>query len=95
MIETFMTAMALIGCVTSLVVTMFAITIAVSFIDGLIDKKRWQYKVKHRFDKTPIAKCYCVDCQSYDNESQKCYQHDWYVADDWFCWNANPRRAEE
>lgn len=26
---------------------------------------KWAYKYKHRFDKEPIAPCYCKDCMNY------------------------------
>lgn len=54
-------------------------------------RKRKEYEYKHRFDKSPVAECYCVDCWYRDNENSKCGRHDeLYVADDWFCKDAMP-----
>ena len=57
---------------------------------------KWAYKVKHRFDKPPTAKCYCIDCVRHNNENQKCYKFDgWRTADSWFCWDAEPRKKDD
>ena len=53
-------------------------------------RKRKEYEDKHRFDKSPTAECYCVDCWYRDNENSKCRRHQLYVADDWFCKDAMP-----
>ena len=53
-------------------------------------RKRKEYEYKHRFDKSPTAECYCVDCWYRDNENSKCRRHQLYVADDWFCKDAMP-----
>ena len=53
-------------------------------------RKRKEYEYKHRFDKSPVAECYCVDCWYRDNENSKCRRHELYVADDWFCKDAMP-----
>lgn len=68
------------------------------FISKLINKLRWKYKYKHRFDKPPIAKCYCKDCRHYSGNiglgwsaNDLCTMHaGWHVAKNWFCWNAEP-----
>ena len=37
-----------------------------------------------------LAKCYCKDCYYYDDG--RCFKHDgWYTAEDWFCWEAEPK----
>lgn len=80
----------------------FLIVIAVFLVIGmymgfreLIDRWKYNYRVKHRFDKPPTAKCYCVDCKLHCNESQECYKFDgWRTADNWFCWDAEPREKE-
>lgn len=68
------------------------------FIKSCIDSFLWNYKFKHRFDKPPMAKCYCKDCANYgkngryhDSTDNRCFAHaGWYVAENWFCWNATP-----
>lgn len=57
---------------------------------------KYDYRVKHRFDKPPTAKCYCRDCKRHDPESGRCYKFkDWLTADCWFCWDAEPRKKED
>ena len=53
-------------------------------------KKRKEYEYKHRFDKPPIAECYCVDCWYRDNEKSSCRRYGLCTADDWFCKEAMP-----
>lgn len=74
--------------------------IAIAVIGLLISKikekvrdKRFEHMQKHRFDKPPIAKCYCIDCECHNNENNHCYKFDgWNTADSWFCWDAEPRK---
>ena len=62
----------------------------------LIDYLKRRYEIKHRFDKPPTAKCYCKDCVRHSDASKRCYKFDgWYTADEWFCWDAEPRKKEE
>lgn len=65
-------------------------------IKDLIDYLKRQYQYKHRFDKPPTAACYCKDCKRHGTEQHKnanrCYKFEgWYTADEWFCWDAEPR----
>lgn len=55
-----------------------------------IRMKLKEYKYKHRFNKSPTAECYCVDCWYRDKETNKCRRYELYVADDWFCKDAMP-----
>ena len=48
-------------------------------------------RIKHRFDKPPTAKCYCIDCKYHDNETGRCGGFGEFIADDRFCWKADPR----
>ena len=60
-------------------------------VRGMLRKRRKEYEYKHRFDKSPTAECYCIDCWYRDNENSKCGRHDeLYVEDDWFCKDAMP-----
>ena len=60
----------------------------------------WVYQCKHRFNKPPLAKCYCKDCEEWHPHSPQategiCWAHaSWHTADNWFCWNAKPREKE-
>lgn len=65
-------------------------------ICDLISRKKWEHKYKHRFDKPPTAKCYCIDCTYFGkncraSDPNACMSHTgWRVAEDWFCWSAYP-----
>lgn len=67
------------------------------FICEKIKILRTEYKIKHKFDKPPAAKCYCKDCLCYNDEDAIAsgYGHCGYlgldVDDDWFCWRAMPK----
>lgn len=57
-----------------------------------ISKAKWKYLYKHRFDKPPIAECYCKDCKKHDFKTNRCYKFEGvYTADNWFCWDAEPK----
>lgn len=92
--------LALLGALTLILFVGLIIISVVAGIRELIDTMKHKYRIKHRFDKPPTAKCYCVDCQYHDKENGICYRFngDSYVAyttaDNWFCWEANPRRKE-
>ena len=61
-----------------------------------IHRLKYNYRVKHRFDKPPTAKCYCRDCKRHDPKSGRCYKFkEWHTADCWFCWDAEPNRKED
>ena len=61
----------------------------------LVFRIRRNYEIKHRFDKPPTAKCYCIDCVRHNNETQQCYKFSgWRTAGSWFCWDAEPRKKE-
>ena len=81
------TIIAVVGCFG-----MFAIE---AIKDAIHNAKR-HYQYKHRFDKPPTAKCYCVDCWYHDNETGRCcgFHDDTYrsTADNWFCYHAEPRK---
>lgn len=62
--------------------------------DFVYERKR-QYKIKHRFDKPPIAKCYCIDCiNRRDDGSCSLHLKIARDIDDWFCKEATPIRGD-
>ena len=70
-------------------------------IKKLVGKIIYIYKYKHRFNKRPLAKCYCKDCENWHPHSPqategKCWGHPYVAttADNWFCWDAEPRDHE-
>ena len=85
------------GIVFVLVVLMLVITMLKDFVVDTIRNLKWKYKYKHRFDKPPLAKCYCKDCRYYISKGNcgGCATHvGWKVADNWFCWSAEPKRYD-
>lgn len=38
-----------------------------------------------------MATCFCRDCLHHSTETNQCYKFNWHTADNWFCWNAEPR----
>lgn len=82
-----------IGMIASICILSFIGIVAYGFVRTCIDKARRKYRYKHRFDKPPTAKCYCIDCRYWDRETGRCYRFpgDLYTADIWFCWKAEPR----
>ena len=81
-----------VGFFTFLGVVFLALLIAsiAATVEETIRMNLKEYKYKHRFNKSPTAECYCVDCWYRDNENSKCRRYELYVADDWFCKDAMP-----
>ena len=88
--------LALIGAVASLAIIGCMLAFAWMYLLEFIDEVKHKYRYKHRFDKPPTAKCYCIDCKYHDNKDGLCSNLDYlYTADSWFCCNADPRKKEE
>lgn len=83
------------GGATIIMIGVFVISWLVNTIPDHIRKWKRKYKIKHRFDKLPTAKCYCIDCVYHENENGKCYllsqERDYYTNDMSFCFGAKPR----
>lgn len=64
-------------------------------IKHAINKICLVHKQKHRFDKPPTAKCYCIDCANKiyitSSKCNECPITGRYVADEWFCSDARPK----
>lgn len=93
-----MSFFTLFGIISSIIVLitiiMFIIMNAYYFIVEKIEELKYDYKTKHRFDKPPLAKCYCKDCK-YHGYNGKCYSFtERYTADNWFCNEAERKRVE-
>ena len=62
-----------------------------------INELIYKYKYKHRFDKPPLAKCYCKDCKKWNPDTVAC--NDGYnsrlMGPAWFCCFADPIDLEE
>ena len=79
-----------IGGIATTISAGFVIIVLIDFIEESARNLMLKYKQKHRFDKPPTAKCYCVDCTCYDNKTGKCYRLNRNTADCWFCRDAEP-----
>ena len=64
--------LALIGAVASLAVIGCMLAFAWMYLLEFIDEAKFKYRYKHRFDKPPTAKCYCIDCGYHDNKNGRC-----------------------
>lgn len=63
-------------------------------IKSLIENYKYRYKYKHRFDKSPLAKCYCIDCENRDKSDEMCWNIGRRTGDSWFCKDAQPRKKD-
>lgn len=81
-----------IGFLTSIAALTIVTIIFIGEIKNIINHYKRKYQQKHRFDKPPTAKCYCIDCK-YRMINNECTNFSRYtrVADDWFCWRAEPK----
>ncbi|MDF2902852.1 MAG: hypothetical protein K0S25_490 [Bacillus sp. (in: firmicutes)] len=76
--------------------TIFAIIVLliIAIVEIIKDRARNLYRKqvqKHRFDKSPTAKCYCKDCKYWVPHNGDCCKFTgWKTADNWFCWDAEP-----
>lgn len=85
-----------IGYGASIVGVFVLILIAAESLRDLVDGIKYNHHQKHRFDKPPLAKCYCIDCESYNPTNNSCSCHTgWSVYDAWFCWSATPRKRNK
>lgn len=86
----------IMGVIALFVLAALAVIFLTDGIGTLIDNLKLKYRQKHRFDKAPTAKCYCIDCVYHNNETGLCCKFEtWNTADNCFCWNAEPRKTEE
>ena len=81
-----------VGFIATLATIFGLIIFLVSCIKDIIRDYKRKYQQKHRFDKPPTAKCYCIDCK-YRTEYEECHVlgGSFKVADNWFCWKAEPK----
>ena len=86
----------LIGYLTIIFIIIGVLILLVELVKFGLENLKRIYKYKHRFDKKPTAKCYCIDCKYHDNFIGSCFGFDRHhnTADNWFCWKASPRKDE-
>lgn len=85
--------LALIGFGTIIITIICSGLMIIQVISEKIDDYKYEYRYKHRFDKPPIAKCYCKDCVNHGYQDM-CLKFKWITADNWFCWDATPRKKD-
>lgn len=67
------------------------------------ETKMYEYKIAHRFDGPPLAKCYCIDCRHCYGEptSSGCgvycslFRRGMVIQDNSFCYRADPKKKED
>lgn len=64
--------LAMIGAIVVLTILIVIIAELTEKLKYYISKKKLQYKIKHRFDKPPTAKCYRIDCTFWAKEQGEC-----------------------
>ena len=78
------------GVIFSLVIILSCISALVIVCKEFIENKKYNYMIKHRFDKPPTAECYCKDCNMHGEDKECLKFNSWRTADEWFCWDAEP-----
>ena len=98
--------LTIIGALVVITFFLAVLVIAVMKIRDLIMEyqytKRYEYKIAHRFDNPPLAKCYCIDCRYCFGEPTKSgsgvycglFNDGIVIQDDSFCYRAQPKRKE-
>ncbi len=84
-----------IGLVATLGIVVLFGMCAFEFIKDKTYELKRRHQYKHRFDKPPVAKCYCVDCEYHDNKTGICwrfYDGERLTGDACFCYEAEPRK---
>lgn len=86
--------LALFGAGVLLAFLVASLALLKDFVSDQIVMAKYRYKRKHRFDKDPIAKCYCIDCIYYMSESEVCRRLGKYMIDNDFCSYAEPHKHD-
>lgn len=78
------------------IITVSAMLVAVDMLKTYIKQKKRERQYKHRFDKLPMAACYCKDCVYHMENQRICGKsRNWKsTRDDWFCADAIPKKTE-
>ena len=83
-----------IGIVSSVFIVVGLCVFVSDSIKELIEKYKYWHKRKHRFDKSPLAKCYCIDCENWHKSNEMCWNLGRCTGDSWFCKDAQPREKD-
>ena len=98
MSEALKSVFAAVGLIALLTVLLCMVLMIICEVANIIEETRRQYRIKHRFNTPPTAKCYCRDCKFWNPENGACHvshtSKGYYMADDWFCYSAEPVTGE-
>ena len=98
MSEALKSVFAAVGVIAVIFILATIAIVAINDIGLKIEEHQRQYRVKHRFNKPPTAKCYCRDCKFWIPENGECHASHtakgYYMADNWFCYSAEPVTGE-
>ena len=85
-----------IGIVVTVILIALLVYGILAAVQRFIKERIWTYKYNHRFDKPPLAKCYCKDCFYRGDFSNKnlCRVHNYNTAEERFCSDAKPLDAD-
>lgn len=87
-----------IGIVTVVVILSGLLFISCYELKEFIERKIYDYKMKHRFDKPPIAKCWCNDCKYHGGRypnSCRLFGDNRCTPPEGFCYEAEPLTYKE
>ena len=86
----------LIGYLTIIVTMIGVLILLVELVKSGLENLKRIYKYKHRFDKKPTAKCYCIDCEYHNNKTGVCFytKEKRYTSDTCFCQSAKPKNKK-
>ena len=87
--------LASLGCAFLAIFGIVFFILLIMWLGELIEKIYYKYKIKHRFDRKPTAKCYCIDCRYYEPEHNRCQLFDICIRSDSFCVEALPIGGEK
>ena len=68
-----------------------------TWLGNFIDDMKRSWRIKHRFDKPPTAKCYCIDCELHGGQypnSCRLPGNSRCTPPSGFCYEAKPRKKE-
>lgn len=92
--EFIINCLAFLGAGVVFVMVLLALIMALEWIRDQIDMAIYRHKRKHRFDKKPIAECYCKDCVYYSIAFERCSTYGRCMRDNDFCSLATPNKRD-
>lgn len=97
--DVIITILAIIGGIVCIGLLGILVTVVYDKIETRYVEWERDYRYKHRFDKEPLAECYCIDCEHHGQgpypESCGLEGVDRLMGDNQFCSNATPKRRRE